>query len=115
MIKQAIGLDCRQCGACCISQWDDDYYVALTRKEVGKLSEWKQTHWIHHDRTDFLKEFSALRTKKNSQGHIVCVAFRGKVGGKCRCSIYKDRPDPCSHFRPRTNVCRLARREARLE
>jgi Fe-S-cluster containining protein len=115
MTEQATSLDCCACGACCASQWDEEHYVALTPEEVRKLSEWKQVHWVHYDRTDFVEEFPALRTKKNSQGHIVCIAFRGKIGSKCRCSIYEDRPKPCSHFRPGSPECRDARQEANLE
>lgn len=108
-------LDCRHCGACCISNWDLPGYVALTPTEVKRLSEWKRAHWIHYEHNDWDGTFPALRTKENKQSHIVCIAFRGSIGKQCSCSIYDDRPKPCRGFKPGSMNCREAREATGLE
>jgi len=108
-------LDCRRCGACCISDWDEPSYVAMHPNEVDRLSEWKQKHWVHYEQHDDARTFPALRTKENKQGHIVCIAFRGSVGKQCSCSIYEDRPRACRRFKAGGMSCREAREAAGLE
>ena len=46
--------------------------------------------------------------------HTVCVAFRGRGGQSCGCSIYPDRPRACRRFEPYSLLCKAARREAGL-
>jgi len=110
-------LDCRRCGACCISNWDDGHYVGMSAREVKRLTTWKQKHWIHYESDDVERKlFPALRTKTHRrQFHIVCIAFRGSVGGRCSCSIYDKRPRPCRRFRPGSFECKEARIEAGIE
>lgn len=101
--------DCCSCGACCISHWNDGYYAAMTKEEVQRLSRWRQEHHIHYEDDDPEKNFPALRTRKNKQGHAICVAFRGRVNGKCSCSIYANRPRVCRYFKPGSIECHYAR------
>ena len=60
------------------------------------------------------QEHPSLTTKENSQGHVVCVAFCGKVGARNRCSIYDNRPKTCRDFKVGSLSCRAAREEAGL-
>jgi Fe-S-cluster containining protein len=43
-----------------------------------------------------------------------CVAFEGKLGERCGCSVYPDRPAVCREFEPGGELCREARGRAGL-
>jgi len=47
-------------------------------------------------------------------GDRVCVAFADKVGRRCSCTIYEDRPRACQGFEIGGLWCRLARHAAGL-
>lgn len=44
-------------------------------------------------------------------GRGPCTAFRGVVGGDCRCNIYKRRPQVCVEFTPGSERCLEVRRD----
>lgn len=87
--------DCRTCGACCKGLevdlgFGDDIPEALVKDDrlFGLL----------------------MRTRKGR-----CIAFRGTIGEKARCSIYEDRPQVCRDFEPGCDTCLYARRREGLE
>ena len=109
--------DCTRCGACCVSTWDSPTYVNLTDEDRSRLEAHlaastvrKYVGFEDEPRNDYL----SLTTKENRQGHVVCVALRGSVGGRCSCSIYEIRPKACRDFRQGSVSCVEAREEAGL-
>jgi len=110
-------LDCQTCGACCVSTWDSPTYVNLTDEDRSRL----EAHLSASTTRKYIGfedeprcDHPSLTTKENRQGHVVCVALRGSVGGRCSCSIYEIRPAACQAFRQRSLECREARKEAGL-
>jgi hypothetical protein len=47
-------------------------------------------------------------------GATASVAFAGAAGGRCSCSVYRDRPAACRAFEPGSLKCRVARSQAGL-
>lgn len=94
-------LDCRSCGACCLSMGDGGDvlhrgYADLTAKDVAQLSS--------HVRRQ-LQEVSvcgkvrhATRPKQLPSGTYACRHLRGTLGERCSCSIYSTRPEVCRNF-----------------
>jgi len=108
--------DCVRCGACCISDWDVEAYVYVDDADIKRLK------LAYSDRT--VKQLLAceddiyergLATKTNHQGHVVCTALRGSVGGQCSCRIYDARPRACRRFKPGSQECLAARDEAGID
>jgi len=108
--------DCVRCGACCISPWDVPSYVYIDDKDIKRLK------LAYTDRT--AKKLIAcaddpyergMATKKNKQGHIVYTGLRGSVGGQCSCRLYEARPRACRDFKPGSNVCLAARKDAKID
>lgn len=112
MTRAIDAVDCRSCGACCVSGGDGtnviDYgYADLTTEDVAKLSR--------HVRRQ-LQEISvggetrhATRAKQLPSGAYACQYLRGTPGQRCSCSIYATRPEICSRFQAGGTTCRLAR------
>lgn len=94
--------------------YDYGYFVELYPKDVQRLSPYYQRkHVIRGSLFSALvfgEEDAKLATKTGSDGIITCVAFRGRVGGPCRCSIYEMRPTACRAFNPGSRYCREARK-----
>lgn len=109
-------LSCQDCGACCISDRDDESYVMLFDTDYEKLTEREKRLLVHRDRlpmalqpdTDRL----SLRTKHDRRGNCRCKALRGTIGKRVSCSIYDRRPGACSKFRVGGYLCILARDKA---
>lgn len=101
-MKSAQTFDCTKCGACCVSEHDLDAYVDTEPSEAELIP----AHML-------LRRFgfSSLRTKKRPRGDVVCIALRGQLGKKVRCSIYDVRPAVCRSFRPGSRACLLSRAE----
>lgn len=107
--------DCQSCGACCVSDWDVEAYVYIDDKDIKRLrlaySDRKVKRLLACEDNIYER---GLATKKNSQGHITCVALRGKVGEDCSCGIYEARPRACRQFKPGSPECLAAREEASI-
>jgi Fe-S-cluster containining protein len=58
--------------------------------------------------------FLGTRAGAGAGTELVCVAFRGKVGGECACSIYAARPRACRGFEVGSPLCKEARENAGL-
>jgi Fe-S-cluster containining protein len=109
------GDDCRGCGACCISDDDDDVYVDLTADDVRRFSPAFRRRAVVDKRASTEDPWMSLRTKHDESGNCVCVALRGTIGSRVSCGIYERRPDGCRTFKPGSAACRQARRDAELE
>jgi Fe-S-cluster containining protein len=55
-----------------------------------------------------------LAIRLDDQGHRVCAAFEGQLGGPCACGIYERRPEACRRFEPGCTLCREARQRQGL-
>lgn len=106
-----VGLDCRECGACCWKPVDDAYGVATVlamdkalmgarRVKLHVLNEETRAEW-KLQRSGPLKGREAL----------VCSALRGSLMSRCSCAIYTVRPLVCSSFAPGSRRCMEAREE----
>jgi Fe-S-cluster containining protein len=109
-------LDCRKCGACCISNWGEDTYAYVSEKDIRRLRKEFTERTVKRliNRIDEPLE-RGLRVKENKQGLTVCISHRGSIGRQCSCSIYKARPTVCREFKPGNYSCQLAREEAGLD
>jgi Fe-S-cluster containining protein len=101
-------LDCQTCGACCVNPRESDTYLLLDRADVRRL----RRHRLPVVRAEEAEGLAELGTKTNAQGLCVCVALRGRVGRRCACTVYRDRPHACREFRAGSAECLRARREA---
>jgi Fe-S-cluster containining protein len=102
--------DCQQCGACCTNHEHDHAvgYVWLTSDESKQMRRLGLTV-VRAGGSSFL----GTRTRDGA-GNPSCVALRGRVGGPCRCAIYRSRPLNCRRFEVGTSSCRAAREQAGL-
>lgn len=105
------GLDCQSCGACCVGTVDYGHHCDLLPEDLEKLSEWYQRKHVLNKRGD---NYAHLAAKEHPDG-FACVAFRGRVGGPCRCAIYDVRPIICQDFEPGTRRCLSCREEAGID
>jgi len=114
-----VSLDCRTCGACCISDFAGAPagYVALDAKDITKLSPRYRRMYVVDNIGRCLdgstEDGMRLATKETKDG-TVCVALRGSVGSRVSCAIYGRRPKDCSMFRVGGLTCLEARRVAGL-
>jgi Fe-S-cluster containining protein len=104
--------DCQECGACCVQQppCDGTSYVFLDRQEAKQMRRLGLTVVQTPPGDSFL----GCRRHPGAAGRPACVAFHGKVGGSCGCSIYGNRPRVCRQFAVGEPNCRQARAQAGL-
>ncbi|HLJ93320.1 MAG TPA: YkgJ family cysteine cluster protein [Gemmataceae bacterium] len=102
--------DCQQCGACCTNQGFDPAigYVYLTKDESKQMSRLGLTV-VRTGGSSFLGTHD-----REGASNPSCVALRGRVGGPCRCAIYRSRPANCRQFEVGSSSCKAAREEAGL-
>jgi Fe-S-cluster containining protein len=100
--------DCQTCGACCLYQGSGKgtAYIFLQGDEPERMKR-LGLPVVHVGRDCYLGA-------RNRGGHPICIAFRGRVGGSCGCSIYSDRPDVCRQFEVGDPLCIEARERAGL-
>lgn len=104
--------DCQPCGASCLQQglFDGTSYVYLDRREAKRLRRPGLTV-VQDALSDF---YLGCRSHAGAGGRPACVALEGKVGLRCGCSIYSDRPGVCRQFEVGKALCRAAREQAGL-
>ena len=107
-------MNCRTCGACCISppaEIDDYVYVdnpSLERLKRAGKSPLARLSPVFGDGDYY------LLTKRKSQNGLAfrtCIAFEGEIGKNCLCSIYGIRPTVCRVFSKGSRLCLQAREE----
>jgi Fe-S-cluster containining protein len=101
--------DCQQCGACCVDYFGGPEYVPLHPGEAQRMRR-LGLPVIRAKWGDCL----GTRPHDGPGGPAVCAAFSGKVGQRCACSIYPDRPVECRWFERGSLECRATRLEAGL-
>lgn len=104
--------DCLLCGACCVQQgpFDGTSYVYLDRQEAKRLRRVGLTV-VQGALGD---SYLGCRSHTGAGGRPACVALEGKVGLRCGCSVYCERPSVCRQFEVGEALCRAARERARL-
>ena len=104
--------DCQLCGACCVQQglFDGTSYVYLDRQEAKRLRRMGLTV-VQGALGD---SYLGCRSHAGAGGRPACVALEGKVGLRCGCSIYSERPSVCREFEVGEALCRAARERAGL-
>jgi Fe-S-cluster containining protein len=70
----------------------------------GRLTEFDET-----EQAVVMKQKGGARARYIGRGP--CTAFRGVIGGDCRCTIYARRPRVCADFRPGSERCLEVRQE----
>jgi Fe-S-cluster containining protein len=102
--------DCQECGACCTNheQAPAVGYVWLTINESKQMRRLGLTV-VRTNGSSFL----GTRAREGA-GNTGCVALRGRVGGSCRCAIYRSRPLNCRQFEVGGSLCKAAREQAGL-
>lgn len=101
--------DCQQCGACCISPSPAYGYVRLAVVESMQLNK-LGLPVVSEQQTRYL----GTTPYYGAGGERICTAFDGRVGQRCGCSIYTDRPGECRKFQAGSLGCKTAREEAGL-
>lgn len=98
--------ECTRCGLCCFSVVDHGYHAEVDEEDLDRMT----AHYRKLCRQT-LKENGvlALPTRQHENG-IACVAFSGKLFGKCKCKIYKQRPKVCRELAEESSDCMAIRR-----
>jgi Fe-S-cluster containining protein len=101
--------DCQTCGACCVHPASavGGAYIHLTDDEERRMKRLSLSV-IQKGGESF------LGARPGPGSRPVCVAFAGRVGGWCGCSIYEDRPHICRQFEAGDALCLEARERAGL-
>lgn len=99
------GTDCMTCGACCAPKDQrKDTHPALEKEDVEQLPSVLRKSLVVNDGGQ-----PYIKTKKGPDGKTVCAAFKGTVGGRCKCGIYDKRPMVCRIFEKGSPECLDAR------
>ena len=106
--------DCQTCGACCVSPYTGDAYVALDESEAARLALAHMPVILQRQGGDPPEFLPKLGTKLIADGTNLCAAFGGAVGSTCFCGIYEERPNACRQFEVGSKVCREARHRVGL-
>jgi len=101
--------DCQACGACCVSPYTGDAYVALDDREAVRLGLAQLPVILQQQGGDPPEYLPRLGTKLNANTTRVCAALGGIVGSACFCDIYEERPNACRQFEAGGKACREAR------
>ena len=123
-------IDCRECGACCLSLDEDlHHWVTLEKGDREQLPE-RALPWVLNINESLADQgiFSigadeGIRTKpgavRTGSGALkpvkICSALVGLVGGQCVCTIYDQRPRRCRDFKNGSILCFEARKSVGLE
>jgi len=104
--------DCQTCGACCVQlgPFDGTAYVYLDKNEASLL----RSYGLPVLRTAMGGYCLGARAHEGNGGRPACVAFVGKLGGPCSCSVHEDRPSVCREYEVGGPLCRQAREQAGL-
>jgi Fe-S-cluster containining protein len=99
-------MDCRRCGACCVSGLQDFPFVDINEEDVKKLSKEYQKK-VEGVVRYFGLLYPVMPTKRGKDGRTRCIALRGTVMRQVCCMIYGRRPKVCKMFKPGSRDCRV--------
>ena len=106
--------DCRTCGACCVSPYTGDAYVALDEREATRMAL-AHLPVVLQQQGGHPPEFvPKLGIKLIGNATKVCAAFEGVVCSTASCGIYEERPNACRQFEVGGKACREVRRSIGL-
>lgn len=110
---EEVTLDCRTCGACCLSEYARlTTYIPLSEEDLGRFTASMRRRLVVLDRMGLPN----LGVKRHGRGtQKICTQHVGRVGHKSACSIYARRPEACREFEPGSEACQYARRDAGLD
>jgi len=109
--------DCRTCGACCVSLYDQEVFCDVTPDDQERLG--KRFVRLHVLQEPYVHHGAAIKTKWRTQragplrgiDACACVALRGSVMHRVSCRVYENRPHVCrTALRPGDRACRDLRR-----
>lgn len=107
---RADAFDCQRCGACCCNPQENRDEGVIDWVEVGQgeplLAKPQHAVLLRGDAT------GAVHLRLVEDGR--CIALRGALGRRVRCSIYALRPAGCRKVMPGDNRCRQYRAELGL-
>jgi Fe-S-cluster containining protein len=101
-------LDCTRCGACCTNPAENraeqfvDYVEVLSGDSLLAKPELVRRLVVRGGD-------GALHLRLDLDGR--CLALRGSIGRRVRCTIYIDRPTACRKVEPGTPRCLAERRQ----
>jgi Fe-S-cluster containining protein len=101
-------LDCTRCGACCSNPAENraeqfvDYVEVLARDPLLAKPELVRRVVVRGGD-------GTLHLRLDVDGR--CLALRGRIGRRVRCTIYRDRPAACRKVESGTPRCLAQRRE----
>lgn len=99
--------DCRTCGACCVASEDVLAHADMLDRDASRL---RSGVGVRRYRALVLEDESAIRTRYDRVGNVVCAALRGTPGVRASCTVYEHRPSACRDMRPGSSRCRAIRR-----
>lgn len=123
--------DCLTCGVCCVSLEDQEAFCDVLPEDEARLGKAFVQRHVHRFRLlDLANSLlmggglppGAIKTKWTKQRSgplkgsevLVCVALRGSVLHRVRCSVYERRPHACREaVKPGDKTCLWLRREFR--
>lgn len=117
--------NCQACGLCCVSPYDNqDSFADVTVEDCERLGvKWVKRNVVFPPLFDQLAfgHTPAIKTRwlrqrsgpLKGESALACVALRGILLKKVRCSVYEQRPTCCREaIKPGTSVCLDLRRES---
>jgi Fe-S-cluster containining protein len=111
MARRSEPLDCTRCGACCTNPDENraegfvDYVEVLARDALLDEPELVRRLVVYN--ADGLAHLRLDATGR-------CLALRGRLGRRVRCTIYEHRPTGCRKVEPGSERCLAHRRERSL-
>jgi len=94
-------LNCQKCGACCVNP-QDSKWIEVTASDAKNINPFLLQNG----------DIEPYAMKQTDSGR--CIAFIGKVGGDCGCSIYSNRPSICKAVQPYDDICNRLRQINKL-
>jgi Fe-S-cluster containining protein len=111
MARRSEALDCTRCGACCTNPDENraegfvDYVEVLPRDALLERPDLVRRLVVYNpDGRPHLRLDASGR----------CLALRGRLGRRVRCTIYEHRPTGCRRVEPGSERCLAHRRERNL-
>jgi Fe-S-cluster containining protein len=111
--------DCTKCGLCCIPDYQCDFFVNLSEKDVARLPKRAQklVHRWSPEGTPSLETVNRNIRRGPLKGAEICacVFLRGAPLVQVSCAIYAARPRVCRDaIKPGSRLCQRVRKDMKL-